>query len=852
MSPFPFTLALKIRRLVLVPVCSLLLLTTAGLAPLLALAQQGEHPVPDERVKIHSINLPDDLLIVGRDAVFEVEISNEGADLAEGWWVGLGEGRRPGPALRSGERTLVEFRKRFDHAGWKSLTARLDNGSEKTAEVYCFMNPDLNSRYDLSMEELRRYFGDPPNEYRLIFYSHEVKPDFVTDLRKYGVGGIMALFYKFLYDPQHKDRSQLQKRTEFANANGMRLWLADEFGYPSGMAGGRVVEENPDFEVRGLTRISTSGSGKGDVLIELPEELERAVGAVLYPVVEGEPDFQAGEAVAVSGRTIETSGRNGPWQLHVFGTMPRDHDVAAQSTMAQFGHTGRYIDLLNPAAVDRFIDLMYQAQADEIEDFSERIYGLYTLEPQLMQVHWVWNRDGDHAFVSWNAGIPGRFKEMHGYDLLPVLGAIFEGDRMEDKRTRMHFHQTVGQMLSETYARRLTEWAEENETFSSGHFLLNDHLSMHVACYGDLMKFVSELHIPGVDTGIPDPHEMDGWPYQQNKFFSSIAAWKDLDTVNTLLDPIIMGRGRMRMSPKVPVMRNISNRVFLNGSNQLHTYAPLNRREPNPNAAVPSAGAGYTEEDYRGLNEYIGRISVLLRGARNETKVALYYPIAMFQAEFKPSTQHWRKVVAEHEKRQHAFEGIEQTLVEFGTDYNIVHPEAVEAAVVEDGFLVIGAHRYRYLIMPQMEILPLSVVRQLERFQKGGGEVLWVDSTPARGAYQEEDKAVLRSIRNASPVKTELIGERLKEPYSPDFSLRFEDAAGEILVTRFRRLDRRIYFVVNTSGEPVSMTASSDASGLVEVFDPLSGEIWEQTLPLENKIAGYSSLLLVEKGKSHD
>lgn len=810
-------------------------------------ADIGRRSGSDEQLSISSISLSDNFLIVDRKASFRIEIRNLGEDLAAGWNITLGDDRRSGPALARGETATVEFEQIFAYAGWKKITARLDNGQEKAVEVYCFMDPDINSRYDLTAKELRRYFSDPPNEYKLIFYAQDLDPASVTDIQKFGVGGLMALFYKVLDPRENADRSVIQKRVEFANSLGMRVWVADEFGYPSGMAGGRVVEEKPEFEVRGLMRISTNGSGRGKARIALPDEVERTVAAVLYPVVDGKPDFHDGRAVPVSKRMIETEGIEGPWQLSVFGTIARDRDVQAQSTMVQFGHTGRYIDLLNPNAVDRFVELMYQEQADEISDFSKRAYGIYTLEPQLMQVHWVWDRDADYSFVSWNDRISERFRDMHGYDLLPVLGAVFEGDRLEDRRTRMHFHETVGQMLSETYPRKLAEWADANGTFSSGHFLLNEYLSMHVACYGDLMKFTSEFHVPGVDTGIPDPHEMEGWPYQQNKFFSSIAAWKDLDTVNTLLDPIIMGRGRMRMSPEVPVMRNISNRVMLNGSNQLHTYTPLRGRKADPNAAITSAGAGYTEEEYRELNDYIGRISVMLRGARNETAVAVYYPIAMFQADYKPSKEHWRKSVAAYKERQDAFEGIEWTLVKNEMDYNIVHPEAVESADAEDGFLVIGSHRYRYVVMPQMDMIPLRVLEQLERFEAGGGKVFWVDSVPNRGAYAVEDEEVAAKLRDSSPVPVNAVVQGMEEPFAPEFSLKFDGADGEVLVGRFRRQERRIYFVVNTTGEPVTVEIpSGSAAHSVEIYDPLTGVIEEQSLPVEKEITEFSSLLVVE------
>src|SRR3546814_3408196 len=46
-----------------------------------------------------------------------------------------------------------------------------------------------------------------------------------------------------------------------AKAAGLELWLYDEQGYPSGNAGGRVIERNPTWEAMGLFKIDTIVNG---------------------------------------------------------------------------------------------------------------------------------------------------------------------------------------------------------------------------------------------------------------------------------------------------------------------------------------------------------------------------------------------------------------------------------------------------------------------------------------------------------------------------------------------------------------------------------------------------------------
>jgi hypothetical protein len=314
----------------------------------------------------------------------------------------------------------------------------------------------------------------------------------------------MAFFYKELYQGGPECVAKIGPLVDAARQRGMKVWLADDFGYPSGMAGGRVVEENPSYEVRGLAMVAVEGSGTGPAVCDLPDGAERFVGAVLYPLVDGEPDFSRGKVLPVEERRIKAGGLNGSWRLCAFATVIRNRNVQAQSTMAQFKHTGRYPDLLNPDAVARFIAHMHGPIAAQINGLPSKVEGFYCNEPNLMQVHWSLE-EGPFACVPWNAELPVWFKQMHGNDLMPALGALYDGDGIEARRVRMHFHQVVAEMLARNFAGQIREWCHAQGIRSSGHFLLSEYLSMHVAGYGDMMKFVSKFDVPALDIGIPNP-----------------------------------------------------------------------------------------------------------------------------------------------------------------------------------------------------------------------------------------------------------------------------------------------------------------------------------------------------------
>ncbi len=697
-------------------------------------------------------------------------------------------------------------------------------------------------------EQFIEAFRNPPNEYRIVQYGI---PDSarVELSQQYGIGGAMAFYYNTLRDPSHpryNDPSTIRKTLETARQAGLQVWLADDYGYPSGMAGGKVVAANPNYEVRGLLQLSVDGEGMRTVGMDIPEDTERIYAAVIYPVKDGKPDYSNGQPVPLSSdRQVSTTGLDGSWRLSVFVLKVRDNDSQGQQTIQQFGHTGRYSDLMNADAMKTFIELMHEQIAREAGDLIPFVEGFYTNEPNLMQLVWDSSDRSErpYAFISWNEQLPALFSEMHGYELLPLLGALYEGDDPEERRIRVHFQQTVAELLTESFARQIARWCESKGILSSGHFLLNEYLSMHVACYGDLMKFASEFHVPGLDMGIPNLDRVESFPYQQAKFFSSVAAWKQRDKVICLPDPIIAGGGRRRLSPDVKLVRNIVNMTSLYGANQMSAYLALDRRSDDQGVVA----AGYTPEEYTALNEYIGRISLLLRGARIETNVALYYPITMFQADYKPSNVLWPNTVAKHKERQLAWDNTEKTLLDAGIDYMIIHPEALKEAKIYKGSLTMGAGSFRYLIMPQIEILSKPELEKINQFENAGGKVIWVDTKPVMGLYPDEDMDIQQGLSDKMVVAASSIPPLISQPFDETFQLMIEFENQPISLARFRKDGRCVYFIVNRSEHQASFRIEKTNRLVVHSLDPFTGNIDHMDLPSELSLKGFGSVLLMHK-----
>ena len=177
------------------------------------------------------------------------------------------------------------------------------------AAAFIFIKCSAKAISDQILEAL---FRNPPNEYRVVQYGLDRQT--LEKYPRYGIGGFMGFFYQQLYQSGTNGSKEIGPLVDAANKLGMKVWLADDFGYPSGMAGGRVVQEKPMYEVRGLAMVTKEGNGGGSVLIELPEGAERFVCAVFYPLVNGQPDLANGKIVPAGSQSVKSAGLNGPWQ----------------------------------------------------------------------------------------------------------------------------------------------------------------------------------------------------------------------------------------------------------------------------------------------------------------------------------------------------------------------------------------------------------------------------------------------------------------------------------------------------------------------------------------------------------
>jgi len=680
-------------------------------------------------------------------------------------------------------------------------------------------------------------FGSPPAEFRLVQYgTHDGAPVPVARMVEAGIGGVMLFMQSGGYLRSDDAWVNLERNVREAKAAGLRVWLADDNGYPSGMAGGLVVESHPEVESRCLVEASCQGSGPTRVHLDLPAGAERFTHGFIYPLVDGTVALDRGRPAAVEPQRIQAEGFDGPWRLHGFATAINREGTQASTTADAFGTSGRYPNLLDAVAVETFLTLTHDAYARRLGPLAGTIDAVYTNEPNLMTLWFLpGQRPGGTAFVPWHEDLARRFRERHGRELPILLPALFGGDDPAARLVRRQFYETVGSTLAENFPRRVTSWGSAVGVRSAGHPLLEESMLNHVAGYGDFWRFMGELDVPACD--LPMPDRGHPWNFWMPRLLGSIARAHGRTTVMALLDPII-NRAAPQLTPAPDDVRRFVGMAAACGVNQFATYV---------------LWQGYEPAVYRRLSDYIARLCVVLRGASGAADVAVYYPIESFQAEFLPAaTMHdrsrwpaaWERMQGMSERQDE----VVRTLATRGIDFDWLHGDQLAAARVAEGRLITTGGRYAAIVMPEVGLLPLAAARKLAEFQADGGRIVWVRCLPTMGDAPAEHEVVRGLFATAPVVPPGDVVAALGGLPGDDFAVAVEAESPELFTARFIRAGRRITLLVNNGPAAVPVGTRSVRGGavLVDAYDPLDGVVTPAQVPGSVTVGPCASLLLVE------
>jgi len=335
---------------------------------------------------------------------------------------------------------------------------------------------------------------NPPGFYPFWFWNDRLTENEIrwqiSEMANQGIRGFFIHSRQGLQQPYLSDAffDMVAVAIDAAEQYGLFVHLYDEYPYPSGIAGGEVTEGNPHFQGTRLTQ-RTYDLSSGTIRQSLPKG--NVLCCIAYPLENNIVNWDHGidlrssvgmvladESYNVAGLTQYNQKRyfaNNPTPvLETTLNSPHRLFVSVQAHISTHKYWGYYTDVLNPDAVQHYINLTHERYYARFSDkFGTTIRSIFVDETQ----------------PHWSTLVPDAFYERFGYDLIPLLPALRDASHPKHKQVIADFDRLLYLMFIDTYDKPMEDWCEKHGIAYSGEK------------HGMRLSQLKHMHIPGCDPG---------------------------------------------------------------------------------------------------------------------------------------------------------------------------------------------------------------------------------------------------------------------------------------------------------------------------------------------------------------
>ncbi len=540
----------------------------------------------------------------------------------------------------------------------------------------------------------------------------------LKNLADRGFGGVVTNVSWRNYATDPEEWRKMAIAIDTACEMGMRVWLYDEKGYPSGGAGGLTVDANPDYEAVGIVMIAHELAPGQSLTQELPPGHECFLHAATYPCENGKITDFSPEHMVIGKSTEPITLQNetdSPVLACFFAKKRLYEGTHAQHNVCE---GRRYVDVTNPDAIREFIRNTYEPNyaytKHHLAEGDGKIEAMFTDEPSLMgcyinlglyppRVHDEYDEEIPlYPVVSFGHDVENQFMARYAYHLEYNLIYLFMGETEYAKKVRYDYYRLISDLYEQAYFAQLSNWCAVHGMPFSGHILLEDDIRHHVIFEGNFFSLLRHMHIPGIDMLHSIPMKVHNDAFTP-KLVSSIA----------------------RAYGRPHVMSEVSAHAQGGKVTPMQMYASMSLQNV---LGVDVFTSYYSEQQaepalYKQINEALGRADQLMRGLQI-ARVMLYYPIETFQMHHKGSDASYGTYCAEENACAEGLRDMMYGLMDRQIDFDFTDCDYLEKCTVKDGWLQTPQSRhYCALVLPPMELTD-RLAAILQKFADNGLTVI--------------------------------------------------------------------------------------------------------------------------------
>jgi hypothetical protein len=516
---------------------------------------------------------------------------------------------------------------------------------------------------------------------------------------------------------------------------GMRLWIYDEYNWPSGTAGLKVCEDHPELTQRLLQLVETHQIGSRYSFLKttdaryLDTDGGRIIAAWAVPLESGRKNWSRAinlnQYISFDSMIMAWEVPEGEWAVL--------HFIEKQ--------TPWYIDALNPKAVDKFIEYTHEHYAKRVgEYFGDVIPGFYTDEPAM---HY-YQINPENGFIPWTEGMRELFQTENGYDLLSRLASLFYDVDTNSRIVRYDFWNTLTERLSTVFYERVRQWCHDHDLLFTGHLLFEEWFHLATRTEGNVMTHLKHFDIVGVDH-IFSPKGSRERPdlHVALKAASSVA--HQVGSKRVLCESI----GGFGWATTMLDMKTMADWEYVLGVNLFNPHGGHYSIEGDRKRDWPPCQFYQQSwwKYYGQFSEYISRLSYLLSTGRPVADMAILYPVRSYWQNY---TSQVRTPLADIIESDLAYLTDALLRLHYGFDY--IDEDTISETIVENGAMSIGQNRYSLLILPATSMLKRDTVNKLQEFLDEGGSLLACTMLPEDSDVVASDPKVLDFVRETFNV----------------------------------------------------------------------------------------------------
>lgn len=589
-----------------------------------------------------------------------------------------------------------------------------------------------------SFDSLYQAFADPDRKYSIRpfwFWNGKMEGEEISRqirlMVEHGVYGAYAHNRDGLQTPYLSEDwwRAVGAGLKTAREAGFSFCLVDDFEWPSGEARdywmpgankSRVVAANADYHIRVLHPKETLVTGPKRVEVSLPADTQVVVAGRLSGSGRLNGETLRTLALPANGNVLSWDAPDGEWLV-----------VTYQLRRSKTPDGGT-VDLMNPEAVRKFIEIYY-------EEFHRR-YGEYfgNTFPATFADH-----EGSYGgTIAWTPRLFETFRGKAGYDLEPLLPALVYDIGHQTEKVRCDYLDTVSDLYSTSFFQQVNGWCRAHGLQYSGH-VWEESLFFGPWVQGDFYRILRAMGQPGCDT-------LREWG-RQSVWLKEVASVADFEGRHVVCENQGVQGSDSYLSPER--MRRVSNCL---GAWNIGEFIPhafdydLGRINFPPDWFLSQPFLPH----FRAYADQMRRISFMNRESQHVAELLLYYPQTSVWGQSSPAFRaegstditnpaNWSQDAAETNS---SYALLKLQLTEGNLDFKVADDAYLATSHMEGKKLAISTSRFTTLVIPPMSTIRLRTAERVSEFYGAGGCVIAIGRLPFISVENGRNDPRLKSL----------------------------------------------------------------------------------------------------------